>query len=328
MQAISSLFPLYKDQTSQDQQKGILHRAVDHSLNRYVFRPANLRPDGYLSRLKQERKTLLDLGALQFSISHSPTGTNISALYIRASVYREKLEKSGELPLSQRLVIPLPIRGVPRALPTPKTALIPMPAGSVYETSQRLISNYIDRGFDILTFNYSGLGESSGTPSEEQISSNVKTVYLVAVCYFRISRDQILGVGTSLGGAAVLSLVEVNPSIPLILDRTFSDLPTVISAKVPNVPFIRPLVRSFIARYIRLDAKSMIAKAEGRIVIIRAKDDQLIPKECADLLFASAVEGAASHVCLVDLSGCHSMEEGLLWMHDRSSQEKFEKILN
>lgn len=83
-------------------------------------------------------------------------------------------------------------------------------------TSRRISQALTDRGINVLRFDFTGLGHSSGTFAETNFSTNVAD--LVAAAQYleqNLAPPQLL-VGHSLGGAAVLAAADALPTVAAV----------------------------------------------------------------------------------------------------------------
>lgn len=91
-------------------------------------------------------------------------------------------------------------------------------------------------GFSVFAYDYRGYGSSTGAPSEKNAYEDVQAAYEFLVNKAKISPDQILAQGRSLGGAMALDLASRKPVAGLIMESSFTSAFRVI-CPFPLVPF-------------------------------------------------------------------------------------------
>lgn len=78
---------------------------------------------------------------------------------------------------------------------------------------RRLTKALTDQGFAVLSFDFTGLGKSSGTFAESSFSANIEDLHAAAAYLAEVEAPPTLLVGHSLGGAAVLAAAPAMPSV-------------------------------------------------------------------------------------------------------------------
>ena len=141
-------------------------------------------------------------------------------------------------------------------------------------------------GFHVLIFDYRGYGDSSGSPSENVITSDAREIWKFTHEELSFRDEQIVLFGESLGGAVALSLwseeLGDHPQPQaVLLSSTFASMPRTVACNYPWFPF----------QYLVLDEwRSMdrIARVKAPIRIFHGTSDKLIPiEEARALAFAS-----------------------------------------
>ena len=112
--------------------------------------------------------------------------------------------------LSGRLDLPV---GVPRAV-----ALFAhcFSCGKDLRSARRLTARLTDRGFAVLRFDFTGLGESEGEFADTNFSSNVADLVAAADWLRQTYSAPSLLIGHSLGGAAVLAAAGQVPELAAV----------------------------------------------------------------------------------------------------------------
>lgn len=203
----------------------------------------------------------------------------------------------------------------------------------------------------ILTFDYRGYGESSGSPSEEGLITDAQTIVDWALNTANFKPEQIVIFGQSLGSAVALALVhelaKQDPPIDfagIVITSSFSDVAQLtatyrIGGVIPvlsPVAKLAPLFEFFTARLAsRWDNMQRIGefvKVAERydITLVHAEDDGDIPMEHSVRLFRRAVSEAKGKMDMGDDEALlRSIEERrvslgeggftMLWETDRGS---------
>ena len=122
-------------------------------------------------------------------------------------------------------------------------------------------------GYNIITFDYSGYGKSSGVPSEEICYDNAGTYISFILQTYKI--QDIILYGESLGGA-VASYVARKYNIPtLILESTFPSIKSLIFSRTSKLSFLSFLFPEF-NTCLYLDGY------KGRSLLLHSIDDDVI----------------------------------------------------
>lgn len=92
---------------------------------------------------------------------------------------------------------------------------------------QHIVEFYHDKGINVLLWDYSGYGKSSGTPSYEMVKKGVLAVF----DWFKKNFDSknVIVHGMSLGGAAAAYLAAHRPVSGLILESTFNSVASALT---------------------------------------------------------------------------------------------------
>ena len=137
-------------------------------------------------------------------------------------------------------------------------------------------------GFETLVIDYRGYGESEGQPSEEG-------TYLDALAAWEylmkrgVPAERIVVWGRSLGGAVASWLASRHTPAALVLESTFTSAPDLAGDIYPWLP-VRLLSRY---RYSSIDR---LPQVSCPVLIAHSPDDEIIPFQHAEELFAAANE--------------------------------------
>lgn len=179
----------------------------------------------------------------------------------------------------------------------------------------------------VLSFDYRGYGESTGSPSEQGIIIDAITVANWAIHTAGIPPERIVIFGQSLGSAVAIALVnevaQMRPAIHfagLVVTATFADIPQLTATyRIGGfIPVLSPVAKvkplfAFFARQLSSTWDNMhrlgeFVKLAERydITLLHAEDDTDIPMEHSIKLYREAIRAAED---AKDLAG---NEEALL----------------
>lgn len=126
------------------------------------------------------------------------------------------------------------------------------------------LSSMRDAGFDVLAYDYSGYGLSTGRPSERAAYVDIDAAYDYLTRTAGVPPDRIIAHGRSLGGAVAADLASRRPVAGLVLESTFTTIFRVVRA-YPLVPF---------DRFRTVDKMPRIT---APLLVIHGTDDQVVP---------------------------------------------------
>jgi abhydrolase domain-containing protein 17 len=138
-----------------------------------------------------------------------------------------------------------------------------------------LILELRDSGFNVLTFDYSGYGTSSGSPSEANAYADIYAAYTYLILEKQIPPDRIVLHGRSLGGGVAVNLASREQVGGLILESTFTTAFRVIT-RYPILPFDK------------FESIEELERVKCPMLIIHGTNDWTIPIYHAEQLFESA----------------------------------------
>jgi fermentation-respiration switch protein FrsA (DUF1100 family) len=136
-------------------------------------------------------------------------------------------------------------------------------------------------GLDVFLVDYRGYGRSTGSPSEEGLYRDARTIY-EAARERGFSPDRILAFGESLGSAVAVELATEKPCAAIILETPFLSVPAMARVHYPLVP--RFLVRT------RFDNAARIQAIRAPKLFLVAGRDEIAPPEQGRDLFERASE--------------------------------------
>ncbi|MDZ4744147.1 MAG: alpha/beta hydrolase [Verrucomicrobiota bacterium] len=91
-------------------------------------------------------------------------------------------------------------------------------------------------GFNVVAYDYRGYGRSEGKPSEKALEEDILSVYEWIIRDKKVSPEQIILLGRSMGGGPSVWLAGQKPVSGLILESTFTSAYEVM---LPPLPYYR-----------------------------------------------------------------------------------------
>ena len=143
-----------------------------------------------------------------------------------------------------------------------------------------------------LIINYRGYGLSQGTPSEQAIVEDAKSIFDYAAGRPDIDASRIVVLGRSLGSYVAVTLAAARPLAAVILATPFDSIAAVGERRYPFLP-IGMLVGG------RYDAAAIAPSVHTRALFVLAGSDDVTPPEHGQAL-AKAWGGPMSLVTLED----------------------------
>ena len=120
-----------------------------------------------------------------------------------------------------------------------------------------------DAGFNVLAYDYSGYGLSTGRPSERAAYADAEAAYDYLTGGAGVPAERIILHGRSLGGAVAADLAARRPAAGLVLESTFTSAFRVVRP-YPILPFDR----------FRTEAK--LPRVRTPVLVIHGTDDEVI----------------------------------------------------
>jgi len=150
-------------------------------------------------------------------------------------------------------------------------------------------------GLSTFLFDYSGYGESEGSPSEAQTYDDAESAWSHLVTTRSIEPGRIVLFGRSLGGAVAAWLAARVTPAALIVESTFTSVPDMAAKLYPWLP-VRLLAR------IRYDARAHVAAAHAPVLVAHSPGDEVVPYAHGRALYEAAPEPKA----FLELRGGHN----------------------
>jgi fermentation-respiration switch protein FrsA (DUF1100 family) len=157
--------------------------------------------------------------------------------------------------------------------------------GNAGNISHRLDSLRIfhELGLNVLIFDYSGYGQSGGTPGEQQSYADAQLAWQYLTGTRGLAPARIVIFGRSLGAGVATWLATRTAPAALILESAFTSVPDLARKYYPIFP-VRLLAR------IQYDNASRLPTVDCPVLIVHSRDDELIPIDHGRALFELARE--------------------------------------
>jgi hypothetical protein len=151
-------------------------------------------------------------------------------------------------------------------------------------------------GFGVLAFDYRGYGASTGSPSEPGLAEDAVAAR-TWLSRRRIRSRRIVIVGQSLGNPAAATAAGARPAAGLVLVSPFTSLPEAGAARFAPLGWLPWPVNRF-------DVAAPAARVTAPVLLVVAREDDLIPRENA-----AALRAALPRAAWIEEDGRH---DGLL----------------
>ncbi|MCJ7638160.1 MAG: alpha/beta hydrolase [Nitrososphaeraceae archaeon] len=130
---------------------------------------------------------------------------------------------------------------------------------------------------NIMMFDYSGYGKSTGTPNSKEICDNAFCVWKYVVYTLKIKPENVILYGFSLGGSVVSHLAhKLNKNHPraVIMQSSFSSSAEMAKQMLPKVAY--HVLKHFMDH--TLDSEKYLKKVheKTKIIIIHSEEDEMI----------------------------------------------------
>ncbi|HEX5671540.1 MAG TPA: alpha/beta fold hydrolase [Acidimicrobiia bacterium] len=176
------------------------------------------------------------------------------------------------------------------APPTPIAAVLVL-NGNAGNRADRapLAKALVDRGYEVLVFDYRGYGGNEGSPSEEGLALDAAAA--VAALAEVATVDRLILLGESLGAAVAARLAVESPPTALVLRSPFPSLAAVAAVHYSYLP-TRLLLRD---HYDTLQPVSMI---KVPILVVAGSADSIVPTHLSRAVYEAA--SADAHWALIE----------------------------
>lgn len=155
--------------------------------------------------------------------------------------------------------------------------------GNAGNISHRLdsIRLFHELGLSVLIFDYRGYGQSTGKLTEKGTYRDADAAWQYLVEQRGHPPETIILFGRSLGASIVSDLAARQAAAAVILESAFTSVPDVAAQLYPWLP-----VR-WLSRY-QYDTRKNLANIHSPVLIVHAREDEIIPYSNGERLFAAA----------------------------------------
>ena len=156
-------------------------------------------------------------------------------------------------------------------------------AGNLSDRVALLELLHDELGVGVFMFDYRGYGRSEGKPSEAGLYADARAALEETQMHAGVRQDEIVVFGQSLGAAVAVELASGHSVRGVVLEATFTSIPDMARhhyAFLPVWPFLKT---SF-------DSEARIAHIDAPLLMIQGADDDIVPPDMGQKLFAGAEE--------------------------------------
>ncbi|MEE8637669.1 MAG: alpha/beta hydrolase [Candidatus Margulisiibacteriota bacterium] len=147
-----------------------------------------------------------------------------------------------------------------------------------------LIKLLYDLPANIFIIDYHGYGRSEGKPSEQNLYLDARASYDHLIDQKKYQPEQIIVMGSSLGGAVATELAVSRKIGGLVLLRSFTSVPAM-------APRLNPLYRwPIIWPRSKFDSLARISRIKAPLLIVHSKEDEMIPCRMSVSLYEKALQ--------------------------------------
>jgi len=152
-------------------------------------------------------------------------------------------------------------------------------AGNISHRLEKILLLY-RLGLNIFIFDYRGYGKSQGSPSESGLYKDAIAAYMYLTKERKISEDDIILYGESIGGAVAIDLAHKARVRALITEETFTSIKDMAKIAYPFLPYF-----IFSSRF---NCISKIKEARCSKLVIHSIEDEIVPFYLGERLFNAA----------------------------------------
>lgn len=137
------------------------------------------------------------------------------------------------------------------------------------------MNEFNEHGFNVIAYDYSGYGTSSGKPSEKAALANAEAVYDYLITKRGIAPERIIVWGRSIGSGPSVHLAVTHRIGGLVIESGFTSA-------------FRVMTRIRIVPFDRFDNLQKIVKITCPVLVMHGKEDEIVPFRHGQLLFEAA----------------------------------------
>lgn len=157
--------------------------------------------------------------------------------------------------------------------------------------NQNKIKFLVQQGYEVFALDYRGFGKSSGEPDEKGLYKDLDSFISYLNTQYKFPDDKIVLWGHSLGSAIVIDEASRRNFEGVIIEGAFTSVKDMKDYRIEhkrNGNFIHLFVRDYIFNHMpitqKFSSKDKIAKIKSPMLIIHAKNDEMIPFEMGQKL--------------------------------------------
>lgn len=210
-----------------------------------------------------------------------------------------------------------------------KGAVICNGANNLYQADPNLSLMYLARRISVITFNYGGVYKSVG----KELNGN--TINLDGVAAGRYLKETLKCVnkelifhGKSLGSSIATFLGTQFPGAKVVLDRYFSSMADIAKTQLPFAERFMGIIQQFYP----FPTKNLLEYVEGDVLLIRAKDDEMMGEEhtmiLEEVLIAVKKPQDRESFMKTHSITAPGRHQGILWYNDSKTQKALSTFID
>ncbi len=147
-----------------------------------------------------------------------------------------------------------------------------------------LIKMLLSNNMSVLAYDYEGYGKSEGEPSIDNVCTDGLAAFDYLIEKRRVPPENIILYGESLGGGITCQIAAERRCKAIILQSTFSSLPSVAKRKM----LLFRMYPSILFPKNALDSVAVLEKKHAPLLIVHGELDGIIPIAESEILFERA----------------------------------------
>lgn len=175
-----------------------------------------------------------------------------------------------------------------------KTVVIAPGIKTLYEIYDDILGEvpaFLQKGLNVLLFNYRGYGQSEGLPSEKAIDHDLEMIMQYLNEQKEVEDHDLILKGVCLGGGPISRVALKHPKATIMLDQTFADIDTfvdiVVKKNLDTLISIQGEKKQLVAKVIATIGRQIvppyknnenISKMKNNLCLMINHNDELIPQ--------------------------------------------------
>ena len=147
--------------------------------------------------------------------------------------------------------------------------------GETLASIKPLLNRFIRMGYGVMAYDYAGYGNSTGYPGEKQAYSDIEAAYAYLVKAHKLTPQDIIVMGFSVGSGPSCYLAEKYPVRALVIISGFASAAQVL------LPFSVP--------FDQFPNAERLKNCKVPLLIIHGRNDKIVPIRNGRKLFSSSV---------------------------------------